>query len=355
MARAKRSICRRLVALSLATVAFGVTLLPGMATTAFESAQVSGHWQADPSGNSGDNEASENPDPVIPTGDAEATGNSDAEATGNASATSTEAPAEPTTSNTAEADNSSDGQASPDTSANLSSGLATIGTDEGPPTATTPQGAEPTEDLAPPSGGRRGEPSSGGVPAEPFLPTEPSMEPVPEAAGSASPTGIRPEPPSPFAGAFVAPNDDPVESSVAPISTTNRRLELDRRSTLPGGQAVASGAGCPTGSNVVLRVGDRVVGRAGVNAAGAFVSELALPLLEVGRHAVVATCGTVDLSTPIDVVLTTVVGTGSTGTVGLVLAFFVLCSLFVFRAPDESEERRRVDRRRQLVRVGPAT
>lgn len=120
-------------------------------------------------------------------------------------------------------------------------------------------------------------------------------------------------------------------------ATEGPGLILDRPSAVSGGQAVAQGRGCEPGSEVVVRISDALVGTTRADDEGAFQVELSLPDLSVGRHEVVARCGTITSRSPLDIVVVTASNGGASGTVGVVLCFFVLLGLLVFHAPNERE------------------
>lgn len=119
-------------------------------------------------------------------------------------------------------------------------------------------------------------------------------------------------------------------------------MVLDQPSAVPGGQAVAEGRDCEPGGEVVVQIGGEVVGRTVADEQGDFRAELSLPTLAIGRHEVVARCGAVTLRSPLDIVLVTASGgIGSSATVGIVMSFFILFALIVFRSPAMMERRRR--------------
>jgi hypothetical protein len=89
---------------------------------------------------------------------------------------------------------------------------------------------------------------------------------------------------------------------------------------------------------VAVRIAGSLVGTTSADDSGAFQAELSLPSLAVGRHEVVATCGDTILRSPIDIVVVTASnGAASSATIGVVLCFFVLFGMLVFRSPQESE------------------
>lgn len=98
------------------------------------------------------------------------------------------------------------------------------------------------------------------------------------------------------------------------------------------------GQGCEPGAEVVVRVGEVLLGTTTADYRGAYRTELGLPDLEIGRHELVATCGDLTTRSPLDIVLATASGgVGNSATVGVVLCFFVLLGL-ALRTPQENDQ-----------------
>lgn len=102
-------------------------------------------------------------------------------------------------------------------------------------------------------------------------------------------------------------------------------LALDRPSTEPGGEAVATGKGCDPNSEVRLSTGGRPLGTTRADADGDFEAPLVMPAeLGVGRFEIKAECGPT-LLTNIDLVLAS--QQGSPAAVFVLFLFFLLDAL----------------------------
>jgi hypothetical protein len=78
---------------------------------------------------------------------------------------------------------------------------------------------------------------------------------------------------------------------------------------------------------VTLTLEDTNVGTTTALEDGSFSSSIALPLVSIGVHDVVATCADVTIHTPITVVLSTSAPESGETALGAVLGFFVLLAL----------------------------
>jgi len=155
--------------------------------------------------------------------------------------------------------------------------------------------------------------------AEPVPPSDPPGNPpaVPPAIPQPPPDGPPPTNPPPA-------NPPPVTGGNVP---SERSLRATDTSPLPGSRNVAVGRGCLPQAPVALRLGTAAVGSARADAGGRFRIPFRVPSLPTGRHLLVAACGPVAVTTPIDLVVTSSTS-GASGaaatTVGAVLMFFVL-------------------------------
>jgi hypothetical protein len=117
--------------------------------------------------------------------------------------------------------------------------------------------------------------------------------------------------------------------SVTVVTTPASYLHLNQLAIAPGGSVTAIGRGCDGDSPVVLTIGSTRVGHATANTEGTFRAPVAASTLAVGRYDVKAHCGAI-LVAPLDVVLANKVDPG-TATTMVIIVFFVLIGLFVFR------------------------
>jgi hypothetical protein len=107
-----------------------------------------------------------------------------------------------------------------------------------------------------------------------------------------------------------------------PVVAAPAGLELSDATIDPGGPVTATGLGCAPSEAVQLSVGNVPVGQTVAGPTGDFKAPLATGAVDVGRHEVTARCGRI-LSAPLDVVLVSHVGTG-TSTLTLIVIFLVL-------------------------------
>jgi hypothetical protein len=143
------------------------------------------------------------------------------------------------------------------------------------------------------------------------------------------PVDVPPPPPA------IAPPPPPVASAPA-------GLELSDATIDPGGPVTATGLGCAPSQPVQLSVGQVPVGQTVAGPTGDFAAPLTTGAVDVGRHEVTAQCGRI-LSAPLDVVLVSHVGTG-TSTLTLIVIFLVLGAWFYgHRLASHLPERRNDD------------
>jgi hypothetical protein len=125
------------------------------------------------------------------------------------------------------------------------------------------------------------------------------------------------------------PLSPPVSAGVTATTAAPAELRLSSPSSPPGGQLTASGSGCAPGETVTVAVAGSAVGSTTATNDGAFSATFDLPNLDVGTTDVVARCGPVVLTTPLEIALQTNVEQGTSTLI--VLVFFVLVLLGLSR------------------------
>jgi hypothetical protein len=86
------------------------------------------------------------------------------------------------------------------------------------------------------------------------------------------------------------------------------------------------------------------VGTATADSDGAFEARLDVPDLPVGRHAVLARCGGVEIEIPVDLVISSSTPSAGAATTAVILCFFVLIGLVIvqpLRGNTGSQDRNR--------------
>ncbi|HEX9831468.1 MAG TPA: hypothetical protein VGA66_00020, partial [Mycobacterium sp.] len=134
----------------------------------------------------------------------------------------------------------------------------------------------------------------------------------------------------------------PTATATPPPPVVPAGLELSDSTIGPGGNVTAVGRGCAPDVPVRLSIGDIPVGQAVAGPKGGFDAPLTTGAVEVGRHQVTAQCGRT-LSAPLDIVLVSRVGTG-TSTLTVILIFLLLGVWFYgHRLVSHSTRRNHVD------------
>ncbi|WP_051090818.1 hypothetical protein [Smaragdicoccus niigatensis] len=114
-----------------------------------------------------------------------------------------------------------------------------------------------------------------------------------------------------------------------PAATTPSSTGLQTASTSvsQGGTVQVNGFGCTPGAKVTLTSEGQELGTAVASDKGEFSATADVSGLDVGRHVITASCGTV-LTAPIDIVLTSRAGSGATA---IVIVFFTALSALLYR------------------------
>lgn len=150
----------------------------------------------------------------------------------------------------------------------------------------------------------------------------------PEGLPASVEAGARPGPPADAGGAA---------GEAPPALRVVGRLRLNRPSTLPGGEVMVGGEGCPPDSPVTFAIDGQTLGSTTADANGRFQSPVRLPRLPVGRFVLAAECDGVRLETPIDLVISASKGRSAGAAVasaGAVFLFVVLLSQLLTHGRD---------------------
>jgi hypothetical protein len=113
-------------------------------------------------------------------------------------------------------------------------------------------------------------------------------------------------------------------------------LKLAELAVAPGGPETATGYGCPAHAPVVLMLGTTTIDRTAANGQGTFAVPITTSTLPVGHYTVSAHCG-IRLAAAFDVV--TVARMGQDGATVVIIIFFILLGLLVFRRVTRAEGR----------------
>jgi hypothetical protein len=110
------------------------------------------------------------------------------------------------------------------------------------------------------------------------------------------------------------------------ITQTRPTFTLSEPSAPPGGELIASGAGCPESSIVQIAVEDLPAGQSLSDGRGEFSFPINVPAnLSIGRHAVEVTCGATQLTRSLDALVSTAANNvGPTPVVAALFGFFIL-------------------------------
>jgi hypothetical protein len=101
-------------------------------------------------------------------------------------------------------------------------------------------------------------------------------------------------------------------------------------SATPGGLLGVTGEGCDPNADIEFSIDGEVVGTATANADGTFQTDLALPVLDIGRSVLHAECGGAT-DTNFDVVLTT--SSVPAGSLGIGIMFLSILAVIAFAHP----------------------
>jgi uncharacterized repeat protein (TIGR01451 family) len=142
-------------------------------------------------------------------------------------------------------------------------------------------------------------------------------------------------------------------SAPAAVRAAGPSLQLNPSSISPGGSTTASGSGCPAHSPVVMAVDGRQVSSGTADARGRFSINVSPGQLPVGRHVLTATCGSVVLSTSLNIVVTTSSSGAATPAEAGAAAFgvFVLLGVLLLRGQFDTNATRRRTRGRGSAEV----
>lgn len=133
------------------------------------------------------------------------------------------------------------------------------------------------------------------------------------------------------------PTPPPAEPALAPLS-----LVLNPSTAFVTTNVTVSGGGCPARSTVHLNAEGRELARVPADGSGRFQAPVSLSGFGAGRRVVTAACDGVTVSAVADVVLGGAIPAAGSGTVGVVVCFFLLLLLLIshpFGGPEPSRPR----------------
>jgi len=132
---------------------------------------------------------------------------------------------------------------------------------------------------------------------------------------------------------------DSASTLVRVDSGTCARLTLNPSVLKPGGTTVASGEGCPPGSQVFIDIGNQTVATTTANGDGAFSASIVAPAKLSGQATVSATCGPTQLTSLLTMVVTSTLSAPEAG--AATFAVFVLLGFILLRGQFSTVLKRR--------------